>query len=189
MKAVVGLGNPGRTYAHTRHNVGFDVLDVIAKRKGIRILSRRHRALVGSFDLDGEEVLLVKPQTFMNDSGAAVELVVRKHGLPLENIIVVCDDIDLPVGAIRIRRKGSSGGHKGLQSIINRLHSSDFPRIRIGVGREGDAIDHVLSRFSKKDREVIEVALERAADAVEMILSAGIEPAMNEFNRQPAAAN
>lgn len=189
MKAIVGLGNPGRGYAHTRHNVGFDVLDIIAKRKGIRILSRRHRALVGGFELDGEEVLLVKPQTFMNDSGAAVELVANKHNLPIENIIVVCDDIDLPVGAIRIRRKGSSGGHKGLQSIINRLRSSEFPRIRIGVGREGDAIDHVLSRFGRKDREIIDAALERAADAVEAILTAGIEPAMNQFNRQPPTDN
>lgn len=180
---IVGLGNPGRAYAHTRHNVGFDTIDILARRRGVRVVSRQCLALVGKFESDGQDVLLVKPQTYMNDSGSAVGRLARKHGVPPENIIVVCDDIDLPLGAIRIRRKGSSGGHKGMQSIIDHLHSSEFPRIRIGIGRSGDAIDHVLSRFSRSERAIIDETLQSAADAIEMILGQGIEAAMNAFNR------
>jgi PTH1 family peptidyl-tRNA hydrolase len=183
VKVIVGLGNPGRAYTHTRHNVGFDTLDLLARRRNTRIVSRRGRALVARFEHDGEEVLLVKPQTFMNDSGSAVGHIAHKHQLKPEDVIVVCDDIDLPLGRLRIRRQGSSGGHKGMQSIINHLHSNEFARIRIGVGRQGDAIGHVLSRFGKKEKEAIEIALQRAADALEMILTAGLDPAMNEYNR------
>jgi PTH1 family peptidyl-tRNA hydrolase len=184
VKAVVGLGNPGRNYAHTRHNVGFDTLDLLAKRHGAHILRRDSRALIGEVTLGGERVLLIKPQTYMNESGTSVGQIVRKRELKPEDVIVVCDDIDLPLGKLRIRRQGSSGGHKGMQSIINHLHSNEFPRIRIGVGRSGEAINHVLSRFGKKEKEIIEIALQRAADAVEMIFTAGMDPAMNEFNRE-----
>lgn len=183
MKLIVGLGNPGRRYAHTRHNVGFDVLDIFAKRRGIRILSRQHRALVGRFEHAGEEIMLVKPQTFMNDSGDAVGAIARKYRLQPADILVVYDDIDLPLGKLRIRMRGSSGGHKGMNSIIHSLGSCDFPRMRIGIGRSGDAIDHVLSRFSRREREVIDPALQSAADALETILDEGIEAAMNKFNR------
>ena len=183
MKVIVGLGNPGRQYAHTRHNVGFDVLDIFARRRKVRVLGRQHRALVGRFEQAGEEVLLVKPQTFMNESGAAVGAIVRKHRLEPGDILVVYDDIDLPLGRLRIRMRGSSGGHKGMNSIIHSLGSSDFPRIRIGIGRQGDAIDHVLSRFNRRERETIDPALESAADALDEILNEGIEAAMNEYNK------
>ena len=183
MRVIVGLGNPGRTYAHTRHNIGFDVLDTLAKRRVARILSRQCRALVGSFEHYGEQILLVKPQTFMNESGQAVGQIARKYNLEPGEFLVVYDDMDLPLGRIRIRPSGSSGGHKGMNSIIHHLHSQDFPRIRIGIGHQGEAIDHVLSRFSRKEREVIDVAIQQAADALEMILDEGIEAAMNRYNR------
>jgi PTH1 family peptidyl-tRNA hydrolase len=183
VRVIVGLGNPGRTYAHTRHNIGFDVLDTLAKRRGARILSRQCRALVGSFEHYGEQILLVKPQTFMNESGQAVGQIARKYNLEPGEFLVVYDDMDLPLGRIRIRPSGSSGGHKGMNSIIHHLHSQDFPRIRIGIGHQGEAIDHVLSRFSRKEREVIDVAIQQAADALEMILDEGIEAAMNRYNR------
>ncbi len=179
----MGLGNPGRTYAHTKHNIGFDVLDEFAKRKNVRILGRSHRALIGRFEHYGEEILLVKPQTFMNESGQAVSAIARKYNLEPDSFLVVYDDMDLPPGKIRIRPSGSSGGHKGMNSIIGHLHSQDFPRIRIGIGHQGEAIDHVLSRFSRKDRQMMDQVIKDAADALEMILEEGIEAAMNRYNR------
>jgi PTH1 family peptidyl-tRNA hydrolase len=128
----------------------------------VRILSRQSRALVGSFDLYGEQILLVKPQTFMNESGQAVGAIARKHNLTPDSILVIYDDLDLPLGKIRIRMRGSSGGHKGMKSIISHLHSDDFPRMRIGIGRNGEAIDHVLSRFGKKEREILDVTFAQA---------------------------
>jgi PTH1 family peptidyl-tRNA hydrolase len=183
VRAIVGLGNPGRAYAHTRHNVGFDVLDLFAKRRKVRILGRQCRSLVGSLELLGEQILLVKPQTFMNESGTALGLIARKHNLEPGDMLVVCDDMDLPLGKVRIRLRGSSGGHKGMKSIIAHLHSQDFPRIRIGIGHRGDAIDHVLSRFNRAERKIVDQAVETAADALDMILSDGIEAAMNRYNR------
>ena len=183
MRMIVGLGNPGRGYAHTRHNVGFDILDIFAKRRGVKIGSRQSRALVGSFNLCGEDILLVKPQTFMNDSGQAVGDLARKHRLSPDDVLVIYDDLDLPLGKIRIRMRGSSGGHKGMKSIIAHVHSDDFPRMRIGIGRSGEAIDHVLSRFNRKDRLIMDVTLQQAADALDMILEEGIEPAMNKYNK------
>lgn len=183
MKAIVGLGNPGRAYAHTRHNVGFDVIDILAKRRNTRVLGRRSRALVGSFDHGGEEILLVKPQTFMNDSGDAVAQIARSCKLDPGEVLVIHDDMDLPLGKLRIRTRGSSGGHKGIKSIMAHLGSEEFPRIRIGIGHEGEAIDHVLSRFGRKEREIMDDTLQRAADAVETILEDGIDAAMNEYNR------
>lgn len=184
---IVGLGNPGREYAHTRHNVGFDILDLLAKQKKVRILGRQARALVGSFDLYGEQILLVKPQTFMNESGQAVGAIARKHSLTPDSILVIYDDLDLPLGKIRIRMRGSSGGHKGMKSIISHLHSDDFPRMRIGIGRSGQAIDHVLSRFNRKEKQIMDVTLAQAADALKMILEEGIEAAMNLYNRSEDA--
>lgn len=180
---IVGLGNPGRAYAHTKHNVGFDIIDILAKKRKARILSRQSRALVGSFENFGEQILLVKPQTYMNESGQSVGDLVRKHKMDPDDVLVVYDDMDLPLGKIRIRMRGSSGGHKGMKSIISHLHSEDFPRMRIGIGRSGEAIDHVLSRFNRKDRQIIEVTIQQAADALDMILEEGIEAAMNMYNR------
>jgi PTH1 family peptidyl-tRNA hydrolase len=183
VKVIVGLGNPGRQYAHTRHNVGFDVLDIIAKRRKTHNLSRQFRGLVGKFDHFGEEILLVKPQTYMNESGQTVGQIARKYNLQPEDIIVIYDDMDLPPGKLRIRARGSSGGHKGMKSIIQHIHSEDFPRIRIGIGHGGEAIDHVLTRFNRKERESMDVTLEQAADAIDMILEDGLDAAMNVFNR------
>lgn len=183
VRMIVGLGNPGRAYTHTRHNVGFDILDIFAKQHSIKIASRQARSLVGSMDFYGEQILLVKPQTFMNESGQAVGTLVRKHNLDVGDVLVIYDDLDLPLGKIRIRMRGSSGGHKGMRSIISHLHSEDFPRMRIGIGRSGEAIDHVLSRFSRKDKQIMDVTLQQAADALDMILQEGIEAAMNRYNR------
>lgn len=183
MKLIVGLGNPGRAYAHTRHNVGFDVIDLFAKRRKVRVLSRGNRALFGTFEHYGEQIMLVKPQTYMNDSGSAVGSIVRGRHLDPSDILVVYDDMDLPLGKIRIRPSGSSGGHKGMNSIIHSINSTDFPRIRIGIGHQGEAIDHVLSRFNRRDRAVIDETIKSAADALDMILEEGLEAAMNVYNR------
>ncbi len=183
MRVIVGLGNPGRTYAHTRHNIGFDVLDEFAKRKKTRIASRQCKALVGKLEHQGEEILLVKPQTFMNESGQAVRDIMCKYNLEPSDFFVIYDDMDLPLGRIRIRPSGSSGGHKGMTSIIRHLGSQEFPRMRIGIGRQGEAIDHVLSRFNKEERKIIDVAIQKAADALDVVLNEGIEAAMNKYNR------
>lgn len=183
MRMIVGLGNPGREYAHTRHNVGFDIVDLFAKKKKVRILSRQCHSLVGSFEHYGEQILLVKPQTFMNNSGLAVGELVRKYHMEPSDVMVIYDDLDLPLGKIRIRPQGSSGGHKGMTSIIQHIHSSEFPRMRIGIGRGGAVINHVLSRFNRKDRQEMDITLQEAADGLEMILEEGIEAAMNRYNR------
>ena len=187
LKLIVGLGNPGREYAATRHNVGFEVVDALAKRCRTRILRRMGRALIARTTVAGTEVILAKPQTFMNLSGEAVAYIARRERIEPPDILVIYDDMDLPVGKIRIRPAGSSGGHKGVQSIINHLHTQEFPRVRIGIGStDRDAIKHVLSRFNRRERAVINEAVRTAADAVEMILSDGIEAAMNVYNRRTA---
>ena len=157
---IVGLGNPGRKYAHTRHNVGFDVLDIFAKKHRLRFRSSPAHAMVASHNHLGEEILLVKPQTYMNESGLAVGQLARKHNITPENIFVIYDDMDLPLGKLRIRPKGSAGGHNGMKSIIS----------------------HLLGRMSRKDREFMDVSLETAADAIEMFIEEGLEPTMNRFN-------
>jgi peptidyl-tRNA hydrolase, PTH1 family len=185
---VVGLGNPGPEYAGTRHNVGFMVVELLSQRHRIPIKVSQSGARVGEGMIAGEPVALVKPLTFMNLSGRAVAPLMNRHSLPPGDLIVVYDDADLPVGRIRLRVRGSAGGHGGLKSIIASLGSSDFPRVRIGIGRSagGDLIDHVLSRFAAGEREMVERAVERAADAVEHVLTQGIEPAMNRFNAAEA---
>jgi PTH1 family peptidyl-tRNA hydrolase len=183
VKLIIGLGNPGRQYAHTRHNAGFDVLDIFAKKKHMRILGRQCHCLVGSFEHFGEQIILAKPQTFMNNSGLAVGELIRKYHLEPSDVLVIYDDLDLPFGKIRIKPQGSSGGHKGMTSIIRHIHSSEFPRIRIGIGRGGTVINHVLSRFNRKDRQEMDIILQEAADALNAILEEGIEAAMNTYNR------
>jgi peptidyl-tRNA hydrolase, PTH1 family len=181
---VVGLGNPGPEYADTRHNVGFMVVDRLASRHRIAVKSNQHGARFGQGVIAGEPVALVKPLTFMNLSGRAVTPLLNRHSLPPENLLVVYDDADLPLGKIRVRARGSAGGHGGLKSIISSLGSSEFPRVRIGIGRSsgGDLVDHVLGGFRGKERELIDHALERATDAVEYALAHGVEAAMNHFN-------
>lgn len=183
---IVFLGNPGANYTQTRHNVGFLTADVIEKNAGIRINRLRFKALTGSGVFAGEKVLLIKPQTFMNLSGDAVSQAMRFFRLPLTRVIVVSDDVSLPIGKIRIRRSGSAGGHNGLKDIIAKCGGEDFPRIKIGVGEPPhpayDMADWVLSAFTDKEAQLISEAVKDAANAAETIISAGIDKAMNIYN-------
>lgn len=185
MKLIVGLGNPGGDYAKTRHNIGFEVLDVIAKRHSVKILKRMGKALIARTAIAGQPVTLMKPQTFMNLSGEAVANFARREKVAPEEILVVYDDMALPLGRIRIRPGGSAGGHNGMKSIIGHLGSNEFPRVRIGIGSAyRDAVDHVLSRFRRGEKETVHNAIMQAADAVAMIAADGIEAAMNLYNRK-----
>ncbi|HEU5315476.1 MAG TPA: aminoacyl-tRNA hydrolase [Chloroflexota bacterium] len=187
MRAIVGLGNPGSRYKSTRHNVGWHVVDRLAARWGAGKASKARHAEVAKAALDGESILLLKPLTYMNDSGKAVRALVEKDLLPLEHVLVVYDDLDLAFGKLRLRAGGSSGGHNGIKSI--QLHVAgkpgDFPRIKVGIGRPPagvDPVDHVLTTFAPVEKPIIEEAIERAADAVECWVQEGIEAAMNKFN-------
>lgn len=186
MKLVVGLGNPGRAYTGTRHNIGFEVLDEVARRVGAEYRrSWRFPADLAEVTLAGERVLLVKPRTYMNRSGEAVAPLVRKKGVALANLLVVVDDVELECGRLRLRAGGSAGGHNGLKSLVERLGSEAFPRVRVGVGRlaaGGDLVQHVLGRFAPVEQPVMRAAVERAADAVDAVLSGGLERAQNKFN-------
>jgi PTH1 family peptidyl-tRNA hydrolase len=181
---IVGLGNPGREYQETRHNVGFRVVETLAERHGIDLKKHRHQAAYGEGRIAGRAVLLAKPLTFMNLSGQAVTALVRYHNLTPADLLVICDDVNLPVGRLRLRMKGTAGGHNGLKSIIGSLGSAEFPRLRIGVGAPDGRpmVDHVLGRFSRDEGEAIAIALAEAADAVELFLRDGPEAAMNRYN-------
>ncbi len=185
LTVIAGLGNPGGKYENTRHNAGFRAIDILAGKYGIRVDRLRHKALVGEGSIKGERVLLVKPQTFMNLSGESIRDIIEWYKLAMENLIVIYDDVDLPVGAIRVRPKGSSGTHNGMKSILYQLQSDEFPRIRIGIGKapEGwDLADYVLSRFAGEDAEAVRHSMERAADAAAAIVTDGIAAAMNTYN-------
>ena len=182
---VVFLGNPGPKYAGTRHNAGFLTADAAEKRYGVSINRSRFKALTASCELGGEKVLFMKPQTYMNLSGDAVQQAVSFYKIPAEHVLVVSDEMSLPVGKIRIRTKGSAGGHNGLKSIISVLGTENFPRIRLGVGApppEYDVKDWVLSTFRNQDAEDFYAAAERAAQAVEAYITLGPEKAMNLYN-------
>ena len=184
MKVVVGIGNPGRRYEGTRHNLGFRVVDRLAGRHGIVVSRRRFDALSGDGLVGAQRALLVKPQTYVNLSGSAVAPHVRWHKCPLDHLLVVCDDLNLDLGRLRTRRKGSSGGHNGLASIIECLGTDAFARIRVGIGRGRghDPVAHVLSRFDRDEEPVIESVVDRAVDAVEAWLAGGTDAVMNAFN-------
>ena len=187
MFAIIGLGNPGKNYANTRHNVGFNTIDLLASRNNIKVNKIKFKSVYGEGFISDKKVILLKPHTYMNNSGMAVLDIVNFYKLPIENILVIVDDIDIEFGTIRIRKKGSAGTHNGLKSIIYHLQSEEFPRIKIGIGnrREGqDLADFVLSKFTKEERVDIELAIEKAAMAVEAILADGIDKAMNEFNKK-----
>jgi peptidyl-tRNA hydrolase, PTH1 family len=183
---IAFLGNPGAQYNGTRHNVGFMTAGVLEKTAGIKIDRLKFKALTCACDLGGQRVFLMKPQTYMNLSGDAVSQAMRFYKLPLEKILVISDDAALPVGKIRIRREGSSGGQKGLKSIIEKCGGEGFPRIKIGVGEpphpDFNIADWVLSTFSVKEAELITEAAKNAVNAIETILTAGIERAMNVYN-------
>ena len=184
MKLIVGLGNPGAKYAATRHNVGFMVLDRLAKVGGVSVTKKLCNALVATAEIAGEKVCLAKPQTYMNLSGEAVGCLLRYYKLSSADLLVIYDDRDLPLGRIRLRERGSAGGHRGIASIIAVLGTSDFPRLRIGIGRprELGAVEHVLGTFSADEQPVIAQAIDRAAEAIETALKEGLEVAMNKFN-------
>lgn len=186
MHIIVGLGNPDRKYQNTRHNIGFDVIDAIAKKHRIAVTERKHKALVGRGLIGGEKVLLVKPQTYMNLSGESVRDALNFYKEDeREALIVISDDVSLDVGRIRIRQKGSAGGHNGLKNIILHLGHDEFVRLRMGVGEkppEYDLIDYVLGHFSKEERAVMDESAARAAEAVEVMIAEGAQIAMNKYN-------
>lgn len=182
---IVGLGNPGDGYAKTRHNLGFMLVDLLAREAQTPVKREECRSLIGRAVIENQTVELAKPQTFMNLSGEAVGCLLRKDGRPIERLIVISDDLALPLGAIRLRPKGSHGGHNGLRSIIERLGTNDFIRLRIGIMPEhpvGDTRDFVLQNFAKSEVDVVENILERSADAVRSIIKDGIDKAMATWN-------
>ena len=186
MYVIVGLGNPGDKYEKTRHNVGFDVIDLLAEKYAISVTERKHKALIGKGRIEGQTVILVKPQTFMNLSGESVSDVMNFYKLDAEeDLIVISDDVTLEPGTTRIRRKGSAGGHNGLKNIIAHMHTDVFKRVKVGVGKlpaGGDMVAHVLGRFSPEDRKLVELSYERAIGAVESMVRDDIEQAMNLYN-------
>ena len=187
MYLIVGLGNPGREYDKTRHNAGFDTLDVLADMLNTSVEEKKFKGLYGRGLIGGEKVILLKPQTFMNLSGESVREAADFYKIDPEHIIVIYDDISLEPGQLRIRRKGSAGGHNGIKNIIANLGTDVFPRIKIGVGekpKKYDLADYVLGHFSKEDRELMEEGYDRADHAVGMILNGEIEAAMNQYNRK-----
>lgn len=183
---IVGLGNPGTKYEMTRHNAGFLAVDLLAVKENLNIKKLKYHALVGDAVINGKKCLVMKPQTFMNNSGEAVGEAARFYKIPPERVIVISDDFSFDVGQIRIKRKGSAGGHNGLKSIIAHLGSENFPRIKVGVGKKPNAdydiIDWVLGRFPKELEKDLKSALENAVDALPYIVNEEIDKAMNLFN-------
>lgn len=182
---IVGLGNPGREYRESRHNIGFMVVDCLCFRMGISINRLQSKALTGTGKWEGRKIILVKPQTYMNLSGQAVMQLLRFYKLPLENLLVIHDDLDLPLGILRMRPEGGAGGQKGLASIIESLGTRQFPRLRVGINRPPGRMspaDYVLQSFSKADQEALPFILQRAADAVQAFVVEGLQQAMNRFN-------
>lgn len=185
MYIIVGLGNPGKKYENTRHNAGFDAIDKFADENGIKIDKLKHKALIGEGRIGSEKVILVKPQTYMNLSGESVLSISQFYKVESENIVVLYDDIDLDIGKLRIRKKGSAGSHNGMKSIIKCLGTEDFPRVRIGVSRppEGwDLADYVLSRVSKEQEKGMLEGIDKAAKTVKEIVNSGLDLAMNKYN-------
>ena len=192
MRLIVGLGNPGRDYVNNRHNVGFKCVDLFARGHAISLTQRGARSKLGTGEVAGTRIVLAKPQTFMNLSGEAVSALMRRYRLSSKDTLVIYDDLDLPLGKMRIREKGSSGGHNGLKSIISHLGAQDFPRIRVGIAPtkdsdsaaapEVDAVEHVLSDFTEEEKTVMREVYLKVAAAIECILTEGIAAAMNKYN-------
>jgi len=188
----VGLGNPGGNYESTRHNAGFRVVEKLASEEGIRIRSRESRSRVGRGEIGGEPVLLALPQTFMNASGEAVYALCQKNGIEPSGLCVVFDDIDLPVGVLRLRARGSAGGQKGMASIIARLGTTELARLRVGIrgerySRERDLADYVLEDFAKGERELFDETIARASEVLRIWVTEGIEAAMRRANEKPSS--
>ena len=189
MKLIVGLGNPGIEYQFTPHNMGFLAVDRIAEECGVRVNNRHCRAQTARTRIAGQEVVLAKPETFMNLSGASVSELIREYeARPEEDLVLLYDELDLPFGTLRVRPRGRSAGHNGVQSIIGALGTQEFTRIRLGIGPDhpvGDGARYVLSQFKKAQLETVSEVLEQASDAVRVILTDGLQAAMNRFNRKP----
>lgn len=183
---IAGLGNPGKEYENTRHNIGFDVIDRLAGQENIGVLEKKHKALIGKGCVAGEKCILAKPQTFMNLSGESIRELIDYYKADVSTqLIVISDDISLEPGQLRIRKKGSAGGHNGLKNIIARLGTDSFIRVKMGVGekpRGYDLADYVLGHFTREERELMDRAAERAADAIRMVLAQDADRAMNVFN-------
>ena len=185
MYLIVGLGNPENEYAHTRHNMGFDTINQIAKNNNIQITKNKFKGLCESTIIQNQKVILLKPQTYMNLSGESVKEVAEFYNLKPEEIIVIYDDIDIEKGHIKIRKKGGAGSHNGMKSVVEELQSTDFTRIRVGIGQpefKSDMINYVIGKVSQEEQEILQQGVEKAAKAVEEILKNGIDIAMNKFN-------
>jgi len=194
LKLIVGLGNPGKAYAHNRHNIGFRCINHLARLHSISMKQHQCRCQVGTGEIAGVEVLLAKPKTFVNLSGEAVGRLMRKYKIQVNDLIVICDDLDLPLGKLRLRPGGSAGGHKGINSIISALGSDDFCRIKVGIGRptkeygtaitdEDVIVGYVLSDFTPQEEAIIKPAIAKVAEAIKSIITEGITSAMNKFNQ------
>lgn len=183
MKLIVGLGNPGSKYEHTRHNMGFDVLDLFSELSKIDIDKETFKGVLGRGKVFDEDVILLKPLTFMNLSGESVQLVVNYFKIPIEDVLVIYDDMALAPGTIRLRSNGSSGGHKGMQNIIEKLHTENIKRIRVGIGEPTyDTIDFVLTKPNKEEKPLIDEAIVRATEAIKVYLNKNFETAMSQYN-------
>lgn len=185
MKLIVGLGNPTEKYQGTRHNVGFEVIDTLVEKYNVPLDIIKHKGMYGKGKIEGQTVILLKPMTFMNLSGESVSAVAKYYKIPSEDIIVIYDDINLDVGRLRIREKGSAGGHNGIKNIISHLGTEEFPRIRVGVGMKPskmDLADYVLSHFSENDQKLMNQGYERACEALKLLLVDDIPQAMNKYN-------
>lgn len=185
MYIIVGLGNPGKKYEHTRHNVGFDVIDRFAEKHDIKMDRLKHKALIGEGRIAGEKVVLIKPQTYMNLSGESLISAVNFYKPDMDKVVVVYDDIDIDIGHIRIRKKGSAGSHNGMKSIISNLSTQDFPRFRVGVGRPEsgrDLADFVLSRVSKTEEDKMMESIDNTVSALEVMIESDLDLAMNRYN-------
>jgi PTH1 family peptidyl-tRNA hydrolase len=182
---VVGLGNPGDEYARTRHNVGAEVVELLASRHGAKLKKGKERARVDQVRIAGKLVALAIPLTYMNDSGESVGLLARRYGVEPDQVVIVHDELDLPVAVLKVKSGGGLAGHNGLRSIKSHLHSDEFQRVRIGVGKpvsKERGANHVLNKFAKRERAEVDVTIENAADAVEMIATDGVAPTMNRYN-------
>lgn len=193
MKLIVGLGNPGRRYAHNRHNIGFMCLNHFARTQGIRFDKKQGLARIGTGEVAGSKVVLARPQTYMNSSGQSISRLIQRFNVNLNSLLVICDDLDLPLGKIRIRQGGGSGGHKGIESIITELKSQDFLRIRVGIGRptivessteisEADIVTYVLSDFTPDEKHTITKVIPKVGETILCLLTEGLIVAMNKYN-------
>ncbi len=185
MYLIVGLGNPENEYANTRHNMGFDTINEIAKNNNIEVNKNKFKGLYGIGKIQNQKVILLKPQTYMNSSGESVKEIINFYDIKLDKIIVIYDDIDIEKGNIKIRKKGGPGSHNGMKSVTEELHSSEFGRVRVGIGQpefKNDMINYVIGKVSKEEQEILRQGTKKAAEAIEEIIKNGIDIAMNKFN-------